>query len=203
MLGRSALTGFVLVAALGLGPGAGTAQACLDTDLRRGARVIHQPGDKFEFLVRTDRSAARARSLRRLVSEVWAELRPVFGDTLPGFEGPRSPFEIILARATGGATGLYDHWCERPDRVGVVVDRDLNPGFFRETMVHELFHAFQGGAVGREFDDGWWDEATATWYSAETVGLDDPADLDRSFLQVPRLPLDDFSGDRTHAYGAL
>ena len=184
------------------GAGADAAHACIDPGIRQGYRSVHQPGDKFEFLVRTERSERHARRLRPLVRRLFDELRPIFGALPPGFEGPRSPYEIVFATSLHDHdNGAHDTWCGQPGRWGMLVERNRSPSELGVTLAHELFHAFRRSG-GQPTANGWWDEASATWYQMVAAPQARQTERDDPFLQAPGLPVDDFSGDRLHAYGA-
>jgi hypothetical protein len=184
-----------------------------------GYSGLPRNGDPFVFLA-TAATRAEARQLLRVVRarriyETWASDFRVDGNPgRPLGPGGGRPFEIIVAphsdlffRATHAdgadlpacdARGQRD---ERHDALIVADNLSHEPGprgpvdWSANVLAHELFHAFQGGAMGHYPSEGlWWMEATSEWGGDDIFGSPPRStrehDLDASLFEHPELALD-------------
>jgi hypothetical protein len=176
-------------------------------------------GDPFVFLA-TAATRARARQLQRVVRarriyETWARDFDVDGNPgRPLGPGDGRPFEIIVAphndaffrltHSDGADLRACDAHGQQDDHHDALVVADnlsSEPAphgrvdWSANVLAHELFHAFQGGAMGHYPSEGqWWIEATAEWGGDDIFGFPPGStrerDLDASLFGHPELPLD-------------
>jgi hypothetical protein len=213
-----AVLGLLLLPAAALAGPVRLSADCIHTR-PAGYRSLPRNGDPFVFLA-TAATRPQARQLlevvrARRIYETWA--RDFHVDRNPGRPlgpGGGRPFEIIVAphddvffRVTHSdgadlrACDAHGHQDERHDALIVPDNLSHETGphgpidWSANVLAHELFHAFQGGAMGHYPREGqWWMEATAEWGADDIFGFPRGStrerELDASLFDHPELPLD-------------